>query len=101
MADTTLTDPLGRVVVLRERTWEAHIAKGHPEIGEFRDLVEQTIRAPAEIRLSRSDPDCRIFYAPGPRPTVKMMVVADVVVGVVKTAHWARKVSGGRVEWSK
>ena len=29
------------------------------------------------------------------------MVVADVVRGIVKTAHLAKKVNGGAVEWSK
>jgi hypothetical protein len=30
-----------------------------------------------------------------------MMVVVDVVLGLVKTAHFARRVSGGALEWSK
>jgi hypothetical protein len=29
------------------------------------------------------------------------MLVADVVRGVVKTAHLAKKVSGGAIEWAR
>lgn len=29
-----------------------------------------------------------------------MMLVADLIEGVVKTAHLARKATGGPVEWS-
>ena len=35
------------------------------------------------------------------RGIVIMMVVGDVALGIVKTAHLARKVTGGTVEWSK
>jgi hypothetical protein len=101
MADTTLTDPLGRRIVLHDRTWEGHIAQGHPEVAAYRDLAEQAVCHPDEIRISNSDPDCRLYYGPGPYPAVTMMVVANIVVGVVKTAHLARKVTGGAQEWSK
>jgi hypothetical protein len=101
MSDTTLIDPLGREVVLHDRTWNGHIIKGHPEVDGHRALVEQAVRAPDEVRVSRSDPDCRLYYGPGPWPDVRIMVVADVVHGLVKTAHLAKKISGGAVEWSK
>ena len=101
MADATLTDPLGRDVVLHDRTWYAHIVKGHPDLGGHRDLVELAVRSPDEIRQSRADENCRIYFGPGPRPEVRMMVVADVVAGVVKTAHLAKKITGGALEWSK
>ena len=101
MADSHLHDPLGREIILHDRTWFGHIVKGHPDIKDCRALVEATIQSPDEIRHSNSGPGCRLYYGPGPRLDVKMMVVADVSQGVVKTAHWARKVAGGAVEWSK
>ena len=101
MADAILTDPLGRRIVMRDRTWDGHIAQGHPEVATYRDLAEQAICHPDEVRISNSDPDCRIYYGQGPRPSVKIMVVADITAGVVKTAHLARKVTGGAQEWSK
>jgi hypothetical protein len=100
MADSKLIDPLHREITLHDRTWIAHIIKGHPELADYRQLAEQAITAPTEIRHSTSDPDCRVYYGPGPRPTVKMMVVADVSLGLVKTAHLARKITGGDLEWS-
>jgi hypothetical protein len=101
MADTCLVDPLGRELVLHDRTWLRHIVKGHPEIAGDRSFVEEAVLDPDEIRMSLSDTDCRIYYGRGPRVGVKMMVVADVVVGIVKTAHLARRIAGGDVEWSR
>ncbi len=83
MADVRLTDPLNREITLHDRTWVGHIVKGHPEVAECRQLVERAIAAPTEIRHSRSDTDCRIYYGPGPRPTVTIMVVVDVTLGIV------------------
>ena len=100
MADSKKTHTLNREIVLYERTWIAHIVKGHPEVAPYRELVEQAVTAPTEIRHSKSSPDCRLYYGPGPRPAAMMMVVANVALGVVKTAHLARKTTGGLVEWS-
>ncbi len=100
MADTHLTDPLGRRLVLYDRTWYGHIVKGHPEVRRHRYLVEAAVRAPVEIRNSQSDVDCRLYFGPGPRADVRIMVVADIVRGLVKTAHLAKRITGGAVEWS-
>ena len=100
MADRQLTDPLWREISLHERTWVGHIIRGHPELAEYRHYVERAITAPMEIRESNSDPKCRLYYGIGPRETVQMMVVVDLSLGIVKTAHWARTITGGKVEWS-
>ena len=99
MADSTLKDPLGRVLVLSERTWYGHVLRGHPEMKGLRRLVEAAIRRPDEVRFSQSDPDCRLYFAAGPRPALRILVVGDVVGGFVKTAHLARRISGGDREW--
>ena len=101
MADTKLSDPLKREIVLHDHTWHGHIVKCHPEVKDHRSLVEQAIRSPDLIRLSNSDPDCRLYYGPGPRADVIMMVVAGVALGIVKTAHLAKNATGGASEWSK
>ncbi len=100
MADANLTDPFGREIVLHDHTWHGHIVKYHPEVNNHRPLVEQAIHSPDEIRHSNADPDCRLYYGPGPNPGVIIMVVADVSLGIVKTAHLARRVTGGALEWS-
>ncbi len=99
MADTHLCDPLGRAITLHDSTWYGHILKGHPEVGRARPFVELAIQSPQEIRQSRSDPDCRLFYGTGPRPGLLMQVVVDVRRGLVKTAHFAKRITGGPVEW--
>lgn len=99
--DTILTDPLGRTITLHERTWHGHILRGHPEVEPHRALVESAITRPHTIRHSAADPDCRLFFGRGPRGGVMMMVVADITLGLVKTAHLARRPSGGDTEWSR
>lgn len=101
MGDTLLTDPLGRKVTLHDRTWFGHILKGHPDVAEFRALVERAIQFPDEIRVSRLDANCRLYYGQGSRPATRMMVVVDLAEGVVKTAHLAKRITGGKIEWSK
>jgi hypothetical protein len=101
MADMAITDPLGRVITLHDRTWFGHVLKGHPEVADCRRLVETAIERPLEIRRSRTDEDCRLYFGQGPRPGVMMLVVADVVRCFVKTAHLCDRVSGGAVEWSR
>ena len=99
--DTTLTDPLGRAFVLHDRTWFGHIVRGHPEVEPHRALVERALREPLAIRLSASDPSARLFFGLGPRKDLMMLVVADIELGIVKTAHLARRFSGGDTEWSR
>ena len=99
MVDEFFTDPLGRQIVLHDRTWYGHILKGHPDVEDYRDHVSEAITSPELIRISRSDPDCRLYYGSGPSEGVRMVVVADVSEGVVKTAHLVKKVTGGDSEW--
>jgi hypothetical protein len=99
MSDRELRDPLGRLITLHDRTWLGHIVKGHPEIAQERSRVEAEIENPQEIRLSRLDATCRLYFGAGPRERVRIVVVVDVRRGIVKTAHLARRLSGGEVEW--
>ncbi|MEX2387921.1 MAG: hypothetical protein WD534_08585 [Phycisphaeraceae bacterium] len=98
MVDTSLTDPLGRAITLHDRTWFGHIVKGHPEVADCRDLAEHALRQPQQIRLSATDPDCRKYLGPGPRDGVKILVIADVAEGLVKTAYLTKRPTGD-IEW--
>src|SRR5690242_8630948 len=40
VADTRITDPLGRTVVLHGHTWFGHVVKQHPEMRPYRRLAE-------------------------------------------------------------
>lgn len=99
--DSRLTDPLGRTITLHDRTWYGHILKGHPEMRPYRRQVERTITDPTEIRLSLTDPACRLYFGRGPRKSVIILAVADINRGFVKTAHLTNKPSGGAIEWSR
>ncbi len=100
MPDMSFEDPLGRHIVLHERTWYGHVVKGHPDLASHRSLVEVAISNPEEIRHSTSDPDCRIYYGRGPRESVLIAVVVDVRIGIVKTVYLAKKPGAGDTEWS-
>ena len=97
--NTRITDPIGRSITLHDRTWFGHIVKGHPDIAAHRDLVEPAIANPNQIRLSNAGPEGRLYFGTGPRVGIMVVVVVDVELALVKTAHLARKPSGGAVEW--
>jgi hypothetical protein len=99
MPDRDLRDPLGRRIVLRDRTWYGHIVKGHFEMAPERRRVESAIENPLEIRRSRADESCRLYFGAGPWRRVSILVVVDIRLGIVETAHLARHRSGGEVEW--
>src|SRR5207253_352626 len=100
MADKTIIDPLHRKVTLHDHTWFGHVLVNHPEMRRHRALVERTLSSPSEIRISPSDPNCRLYFEPGPRNGIMTVVVADVVRGFVKTAHIVGGPKGA-LEWSK
>ena len=100
MSNETLTDPLGRIVTLYDRTWFAHVLRGHPEMRPHRRLATSAVENPIEIRYSMSDDNCRVYYGKGPRDDVMVAVIADVVSGIVKTAYLAKRTSPGGAEWS-
>lgn len=100
MAETEFVDPLGRRIVLHDRTWFGHILAGHPELLEQRARLGEAITAPLEIRHSMSDVDVRLYHIEV-RAGLYLRVVADVAAGAVKTAHFIRALHGGKVEWSR
>lgn len=94
-----VTDPLGRLIELHDWTWWGHIVKGHPEVRFMRAEVERTLATPTAIHHSSSDPLCRLYYGPSPRPMLMICVVADVAAGLVKTAYFAKRIKPGAQEW--
>jgi hypothetical protein len=100
MADSTLTDPLGRRIRLPEQTWLRHILKRHPEMISNRGAVENALSNPLEIRFHPSDPDSRLYYGESGRTGIMILVVADVSIRFVKTAHFVRQTKG-TIEWLK
>jgi len=49
MADSSLFDPLGRKVVLSDRTQDRHILVAHPDMEGGREFVEQAVRSQLSI----------------------------------------------------
>jgi hypothetical protein len=55
-----MNDCFGREVRLTDERL-AHILT-HAEMRDMRDEIVRTLKAPAEVRISRSDPGVRLFY---------------------------------------
>jgi hypothetical protein len=98
--DSILIDPLQREILLSDATWFGHIVKGHPELARKRFLVEHALRQPVEIQKSTSDTNCRLYYSAPNKAGLMIVVVADVVIKVVKTAYSAVKKKKGDIEWT-
>jgi hypothetical protein len=98
VADTSLTDPLGRTITLHNYTWYGHVLKRHPGMQRLRQSVEKAVRTPVAICFSTSSADCRVYFGTTPTTGIMVAVVADVVLGHVKTAY---RVGGtkGTPEW--
>jgi len=101
LADAVLSDPLGRKITLHDRTWFGHILRGHPEMTSHKPGIEAAVTDPEEIRLSLSDPDSRQYYSSANESGMRFMVIVDVSLSLVKTAHFVKKIKGGALEWSK
>jgi|SRR5437660_2863994 len=99
MPDSTIEDPLGREIRLTNATWFGHIVKGHPDMALLRLRVEHTVRQPKEIQVSTYDDDCRVYYSEPNKAGRIIVVVADVVTGIVKTAYAAVKKKKETIEW--
>jgi len=108
VADLVLEDPEGRLVTLRDTTWERHIIVMHPELAALRDDVEAAIKHPSQICDSRDPerhPTGLEYYGTTSRPGLLIKVATEQVItrtGLqreVKTAHFVKRVSGGTQRW--
>lgn len=98
--DTSLTDPLGRTIVLHNHTWFGHIIRNHADMRPYRRLTEAAVTNPIDIRFHPTDANTRLYFGDGPRPGMMVLVAADVVRGFVKTSHLTRQLKGAP-EWSR
>lgn len=101
MSDYTVQDPLGNRVTLSDDTWRRHITVGHPEMGRYRAPVEQAMSAPLEVRASASDAACVVYMGTLPGRALLVAVVADVRLGIVKTAYPCKSPPKGAILWQQ
>ena len=100
MADFVGRDRHGNEVVLTDGAWFGHIVRRHPEMAGLRAEVEATCCEAEVIRQSSSDPACVLHYRQLPgSPGLLVMVVANTQDGYVRTAHFAKSVTGGAQLW--
>jgi len=96
-----ITDYFGNLVALAEQTWTTHILdpiEGHPQMLGYENLVQQVLRDPLEVRLSKTLNTGAIFISDpnvGPSPEGIRVVVAYANLafqkgashGIVSTAY--------------
>lgn len=56
--------PLGFRMRVTRTYWELIIAVKHPVMAERENDVQETLRNPNEIRVSKNDPNVYLFYKP-------------------------------------
>lgn len=102
MADETLTDPLGRVITLHDRTWFGHILVAHPDLEPLRNLIGRTLSEPLSIRRASYDPHERRYIGSGVEPRRDILVAVDIKLALVKTAFQIRPHRvRGVIEWER
>jgi hypothetical protein len=96
----------GDVELTEER--EVHIAERHPELlPEHRNLIEETLAAPDQVRRSVRFGSARLFSRWYSDFRNGKHVVVVVVSESAKGRHWiitayvARKLSEGEAEWQR
>jgi hypothetical protein len=97
-----IRDCFGREVRLTDERF-AHILD-RPEMQNMRDEIIRTVRAPAEVRVSRSDTNVRLFYEFYARTQVEDKWLCVVVKylendAFVITAYLTDKLKAGEILW--
>ena len=97
-----IRDCFGREVRLTDERL-AHILD-RPEMQNMRDEIIRTVRAPAEVRVSRSDTNVRLFYEFYARTQVGDKWLCVVVKylendAFVITAYLTDKLKAGEILW--
>jgi len=98
----TINDCFGRGVRLTDERL-AHILE-RAELRNMREEIIHTLQAPVEVRISRSDPDVRLFYEFYARTLVGdkwlcVVVKYPVDDAFVITAYLTNKLKPGQQIW--
>ena len=100
----TLSDFEGRAIRLTEERRQ-HIVE-HPEMAGLEAAIEDTLRRPATVIQSLSDPDARLYYRyyVGTGVGDKFLCVVVKLTGAdgfVVTAYLTDRVKKGRQTWPR
>ncbi|HEV2177131.1 MAG TPA: hypothetical protein VGW33_08015 [Terriglobia bacterium] len=99
-----LTDFEGRPIRLTDERWR-HICE-HPEMGDMRDSLDETLRLPDVVVESVGDPDAWLYYRFYHRTLVGGKYLGVVVKfpkadAFVVTAYVTDRVKKGNVLWPR
>lgn len=88
---------------------ERHIAENHPDLlPDYREYIEETLSDPDQVRASERFKNARLFskWFHNIRGGKHIVVVVISETGPVSrywiiTAYIARKLTGGKIEWTR
>lgn len=105
MANDTLFEvptPLGFSVRVTHDYWELIVAVKHPAMRTRQSEVQSVLRAPDEVRRSRSDPTVLLFYrAEGPGRWLCAVAKRLNAEGFLITTYPTDAIKEGDRIWSK
>jgi hypothetical protein len=83
-----------------------HIEVDHPEMKDMNSLIELTLKAPDEVRISNSDSNVELFYKRVNVPIVGSKYICLVIKNLridyfLITAYFTDKIKKGEVIWKK
>jgi len=97
----SVTDPRGIIVTCDQSRWNRHICRTHPEVRDWKTLVQEAIQKPRFISASKIRRDTEVYYLDDILPDKYSKCWLRVLVrfqgrgqkrkGCVATAHAVRR----------
>ena len=57
----TYTDIFGDTIELTDERW-FHIVKEHPEVGQYKDRIQEVLVSPEYVKMSNRDSEVLLYY---------------------------------------
>ena len=94
--------PLGFRVRVTRAYWALIVTVKHPVMAGREDNVQETLKNPSEIRVSKSDPNVYLFYRPERRERLVCAVAKRLDgEGFLVTTYLTDAIKEGRRVWPK
>lgn len=94
--------PLGVMIRTTGEYWNIIVTIKHPSISKYKHKVQETLKEPDQIRISKKDPRVHLYYKN--IGTVYVCVVADhtdKVSGYIITAYLTDRIKEGKKIYGK
>ncbi len=98
----SVVTPLGYRVVLTRNRWREIVRFKHPALAGHEDVIRQCVEKPEVILASAKDPEVHMYYVPGERGYVCVVVGCDdPTERYVVTAYFTKTIKKGDELWTR